>query len=66
MAGMALPSVLRLLILSTLAFDWYGAAAAAAVVRAVEDGEYPRRTVLYHFLGARLEKLMKRCSCGTT
>lgn len=41
MAGMALLSMLRLLILSTLAFDWYGA--AGMVVRAVEYEEYPRR-----------------------
>lgn len=60
MAGMALPLMLRLLILSTLAFDWCGA--AARVVRAVEDGEYPRSTS--SFLDADLAKLMKRCSCG--
>ena len=41
MAGMALPSVLRLLILSTLTFNWYG---ATVVGRAVED--LPRRTSL--------------------
>lgn len=38
---MALLSMLRLLILSTLAFDWYGA--AGMVVPAVEYEEYPRR-----------------------
>lgn len=38
---MALLSMLRLLILSTLAFDWYGA--AGMVVPAVEDEKYPRR-----------------------
>lgn len=42
---MALPSALRLLILSTLAFNWYGACGAAVVVgRAVEDVEYAKRT----------------------
>lgn len=60
MAGMALPSVLRLLILSMLAFDWYGA--AARVVRAAEDEEYPRRTS--SFLHADFAKLTKKCSRG--
>lgn len=62
MAGMALSSMLRLLILSTLAFDWYGA--GAMVVRAVEDEKYPRRTS--SFLDANFAKLMTRSSCGAT
>lgn len=57
---MALLSMLRLLILSTLAFDWYGA--AAMVVRAVEDEKYPRRKS-FPFLKADFRKkgkLMKK------
>lgn len=43
MAGMALPSVFRLLVLSTLAFNW-NCGAAVVVRRAVEYLDYPRRT----------------------
>lgn len=45
MAGMALPSVLRLFVFSTLALNWYGASGAAVVIgREVEEVNYhPRR-----------------------
>lgn len=44
MTGMALPSVLRLLILSTLALNWYCASGAAVVNgRAVEEVNYHQR-----------------------
>lgn len=58
MAGMALPSVLRLFVFSTLGLNWYGASGAAVVIgREVEEVNYhPRRECdfLFFFLEPRI------------
>ncbi|MCJ1346465.1 hypothetical protein MMC31_004682 [Peltigera leucophlebia] len=54
MAGMALSSVLRLLILSTLAFDWYGAGAMVSIGEAYVDALVfvDNNSILHSFLNS--------------